>query len=121
MPHEGGERVPVNARRPARHLAQRLEFRPEKEHPVESPPVQRLDAETVPGKNEFARLPIEEGECEHSDQSLDRARCAPLRAGLKDHLGVGRAPRYSAGCDEVGRDFAVRIHLAVVDDHEPAA
>ena len=77
--------------------------------------VQRLDAERVPGQDEFTGALVEQREREHAAEPAQRVR-APGPPGLQDHLGVRLGGEADAAGDQLGPQRPVVVQLAVVDE-----
>jgi hypothetical protein len=95
----------------------RLDLRAEQEGPVAAGPVERLDAEAVPGQQQLAPLGVPERDREHPVQALERP-LPPLREGAQHDLGVGARAEAVAGRLQLGAQLAEVVDLAVVGEDQ---
>ena len=78
--------------------------------------VERFLAYTIAGQEQFPRLPIVQGECEHPVEAGKGGR-TPLPVGMEDHFRVGIRPETETVRFEKGPDFPEIVDLAVEDDY----
>ena len=79
---------------------------------------ERTHAEAVARQQRLARLPVPDRDREVSVEALEAAD-APLRVGLRDHLGVGGGREPASEPFQLGAQFDVVVDLAVL--HHPVA
>ena len=116
VPHERGDGVAVDARRPARMRAQRFEFRAEQKQFAELCPIQRLDAEPIANERQRPLAPVPQRDREHADHALERRLDAVYGERFQYDFGVGMTAEFTPARGKLGGDRLVTIYLAVVGD-----